>query len=157
MGKPASGPVVTCTVSPPPRLLVSAGPASSCLWSWQLVMGLEEEMVFASLSGEVFLYRAVPWPQRRAGLFRTVGCSSFLLSLETLEFPRVHFFPGSPSLDFSGRGWGDQLQGHKMSIDHSVGCSTLSSPKISVISLNCLVLLSSPERKVRPRPAAPLM
>lgn len=105
MGKSASGPVFTCTVSPSPRLLVSAGPASSCLWSWQLVMGPEEEMVFASLSGEVFLYRAVPWPQRRAGLFRTVECSSFLLRLETLEFPRVHFFPRSPSLDLSGRGW----------------------------------------------------
>lgn len=67
MGKPASGPVFTCTVSPSPRLLVSAGPASSCLRSWQLEMGPEEELVFSSLLGEWFLSRVVPWPQRRGG------------------------------------------------------------------------------------------
>lgn len=37
--------------SQPPRLLVSAGSSLSCLLSWQLVVGLEEEMAVSSLWG----------------------------------------------------------------------------------------------------------
>lgn len=49
--------------SQPSRLLVSAGSASSCLQSWELVVGPLEEVVFSSLSGRSVLQCCSPASQ----------------------------------------------------------------------------------------------
>ena len=115
-----------------PRLLVSAGSASSCLWCWQLAWGWRRRWYFPPSWGEALLYSAISWSQsveRPLGQFNAVASISFWKfwsssgSLLPPEAQAWNF------LVVEGLGLGDQLL-NTWSAHPSIilGCSILLSP-----------------------------